>query len=143
MTTQHIVEQAEITLKWIRSRLELAEDALARAKTIQDALDNAGFGETYCNVDPDGITFFTGDHADAMKLCGALGKFVGNRWDRRLASYDESKLSYSAKMGGADAASDFRLLITGVEPPAHCRIETYEVSVPAKVEKRTRVVCEP
>lgn len=29
MTTQHIVEQAEITLKWIRSRLELAEDALA------------------------------------------------------------------------------------------------------------------
>jgi hypothetical protein len=114
---------------------KIAKTAKEVVKKLKTAKVN--FDGIYINTS--GFHFSVSDHSQALKLCGALGSFVGRKWDKNV-SYGGDTLRFEGKnLDGVEFS------ISGVKPGENCRIEYADVIIPAqpeRIEKRPKIVCD-
>jgi len=69
-------------------------------------------------------------------------QIFGGKWDKKVEDFYPDKIRYEQEIAiPENFRTGFKIIAAQVPPPPSCRIVEEEVLVPARVEKRKRIVC--
>jgi len=130
-----ILEKFDIEIAALNRRLEQVKALRENMALFSADLDDTPLAEKLSLIGTNGVDF---DRPTREEIELALKTFSGGKWNKTLSGIEPPAISYESPHF---FGQHIPLRLWAGQPPPSCHIEYEEVMVPARTERRAKLVC--